>query len=82
MTDEEIKNTLSTVFRATFPNNTVEISETTTASDIKGWDSLAHINLILAVENAFGIRFATRDVRSMKTVGDMMCLIKTKTTRG
>jgi acyl carrier protein len=82
MTDEETKSKLTAVFRETFSNKAIEISEATTASDIKGWDSLAHINLILAVEKAFGIRLVTRDVRSMKNVGDMIRLIKIKTTRG
>ena len=43
------------------------------------WDSLSHIDLVMAVEKGFGIRLTTRDVRAMKNVGDLKALIRTKT---
>jgi acyl carrier protein len=52
-----------------------------TASDVDGWDSLSHFNLVLAVEKEFGISVTTRDVRSMKNVGDLIRLIDKKVSQ-
>jgi acyl carrier protein len=48
------------------------------AGDVPKWDSLTHINLILAVEKGFKIRLTTREVRGMKNVGDMIRLVQQK----
>jgi acyl carrier protein len=49
-----------------------------TADDVKKWDSLSHINMIFAVEKAFGIKFSIKDARSMNNVGELIQLIKKK----
>jgi acyl carrier protein len=71
----EIHQKLTAVFRDIFDNPALEISEATTANDIPEWDSIMHVNLIVAVEKAFGISFSTRDVKSLANVGDLMGLI-------
>jgi acyl carrier protein len=73
-----LKQRLTTVFRSTFFQPGLEISEAMTARDVEGWDSLSHINLVLAVEKEFGISLTTRDVRSMKNVGDLIQLVDKK----
>ena len=73
-----LKQRLTRVFRNTFFQPSLELEETMTASDVEGWDSLSHINLVLAVEKEFGISMTTRDVRSLKNVGDLMSLIERK----
>ena len=73
-----IKQRLTTVFRRTFFQPSLELEASMTASDVEGWDSLSHINLVLAVEKEFGISMTTRDVRSLKNVGDLMRLIEKK----
>jgi acyl carrier protein len=78
MSPSEIKSRLTTVFRSTFNDDAIEISEGTTAVDIPQWDSLTHINLVLATEKAFAVRFTTREVRSLKTVGDLTKMIEQK----
>jgi acyl carrier protein len=78
MSPSEIKSRLTTVFRSTFNDDAIEISEATTAVDIPQWDSLTHINLVLATEKAFAVRFTTREVRSLKTVGDLTKMIEQK----
>jgi acyl carrier protein len=78
MSPSEIKSRLTAVFRSTFNDDAIEIGEATTAADIPQWDSLTHINLILATEKAFSVRFTTREVRSLKTVGDLTKTIEQK----
>lgn len=74
----EIQTKLTTIFRQTFNDALLEIRGEMTAANVPGWDSLTHINLILAVEKDFAIRLTTRDVRSMKNVGDFVSLIRQK----
>jgi acyl carrier protein len=62
---------LQQVFREIFANDTLDITDTTTAADVPGWDSLAHINLVYAVENEFGIRIADDRLGCFANVGDL-----------
>jgi acyl carrier protein len=55
-----------------------EIDRTTTADAVPGWDSLSHLRIILAVEAAYGIRFSTLEVLSMKQVGDLQDVVDRK----
>jgi acyl carrier protein len=71
---------LNSVFRQVFGPATPSITPTTTPQDIDGWDSMAHLNLIAAVELRFKIRFEPKELRSIKTVGDLARLIDTKAT--
>lgn len=79
MIRSEIESKLTNVFRETFNQPALQLSPSLTADDVEGWDSLSHINLIVAVEQEFGFSFATREVRSMKNVGDLIDLIAKKT---
>ena len=57
----------------------LEIKEETTANNVPGWDSLKHINIILAVENQFNIKFKGLEMLRIKNVGDLQKLINSKT---
>jgi acyl carrier protein len=76
MTHVEIHKKLNSVFRDVFDNPGLDVSESTTAKDIEGWDSLIHVNLVVAVEKAFGVRFTTKDIKSLDNVGAWMKLIE------
>jgi acyl carrier protein len=49
-----------------------------TAADVKNWDSLNHIDLIVAVEREFKIRFTTAEVTTLKNVGELISLVDKK----
>jgi acyl carrier protein len=55
-----------------FEDDEIEVGRTTTANDVDGWDSLSHINLIVAVENAFGIIFTKKELLGFKNVGELV----------
>ncbi len=76
MTSAEVHEKLTGVFRDVFDDPTLTVGETTTASDVDGWDSLAHVSLIVAVEKAFGVRFTTKEVQALANVGDFIRLIE------
>jgi len=50
------------------------------AGDVDGWDSLSHVNLILAVERGFGIRFQQKELLAFRNVGDLLQSIEKKLT--
>jgi acyl carrier protein len=78
MTHTEIHQKLTLVFQDVFDNPTLVISDSTTAKDVAGWDSIAHVNLIVAVEKAFGVTFTTKQVKLLANVGDFIELISAR----
>lgn len=75
MTRKEIFEALNEVFRDVFDDDSIEVRETTTSNDIEDWDSLEHINLVIAVEKHFNIKFNMGEVTTMKDVGAMADII-------
>lgn len=75
MTREEVFAKLNEVFQDVFDDESITVTETTTADDIEEWDSLEHINLLAAVEQEFGMKFNMGQVVSMKNVGEMADII-------
>lgn len=75
MTHTEIHQKLTAVFRDVFDSPALEISDATTAKDVEAWDSIMHVNLIVAVEQAFGVTFTTKEVKALANVGDFIQLI-------
>ena len=78
MTRAEVYEKLNDVFRDVFDDETIIVHDETTADDIEGWDSLEHINLVVAVENEFDISFNMGEVNKMKNVGEMVDIILRK----
>jgi acyl carrier protein len=74
----EIVKKMNEIFREVFDDDTIEVRPQMTADDVDGWDSLSHINLILAVEAAFKIRFSQKELLSFKNVGDLINCIERK----
>ena len=75
MSKEEIYKALDEVFEEVFDDDSIHVTPETTANDIEDWDSLEHINLVVAIENRFGIKFNMNEVTSMKNVGEMVDII-------
>jgi len=69
---------LNGIFRQVFDDESLVVTRATTAKDIEEWDSLSHMNLVLAVETYFGIKVALGELRSLKNVGEMADLIARK----
>lgn len=80
MNRARIYDRLNAVFRDVFDDNNIVVDDSTTSNDIEDWDSLEHINLIVAVEQEFQIKFNMNEVISMKNVGEMVDIIITRTS--
>ena len=80
MDTNTVEGRLTEVFRDVFDSPSLTVTRATTAQDVDGWDSLTHVNLVLAVEKAFRIRFTTSEIVALKNVGDLQDLIQRKAT--
>ena len=75
MTREEVYERLQVVFRDVFDDRKIVLKDTTTAKDVMGWDSLAHINLIASIEDEFGMKFSIQEAYNAKNVGELVDII-------
>lgn len=78
MDTREIYTRLDRVFQDVFDDDSIHVSENTTANDIEDWDSLEHITLISAVEREFRMKFKMGEISSMKNVGEMVSIIASR----
>ncbi|MBQ7167401.1 MAG: acyl carrier protein [Treponema sp.] len=78
MTREEIYGRLDKVFQDVFDDESIHVNDSTTADDIEDWDSFEHINLVVAVEKEFGIKFSMGQTNKLKNVGEMVDIIISK----
>jgi acyl carrier protein len=74
----EIMEVLTGLFREILDEPALVLREDLTAADVENWDSLNHIDLIVAVERRFGVKFTTREVNSLKNVGELAALTQMK----
>ena len=79
MTRDEILSEVTAVFRDTLGDEQLVLGEQTTAADIEDWDSLSHIQLVVAVEKRFRIRFGSREIQAWANIGEMLDSIAAKT---
>jgi acyl carrier protein len=66
------------IFRDIFDEESLVITRESNASNVADWDSLAHVNLVTAIEKKYKIKFALAELQELKNVGDMIDLIEKK----
>lgn len=78
MEQQQIMEKLNGIFVDVLDNEDIKLTEATTAGDIEEWDSLYHIQLVVAIEKSFKIKFTASEIQSWKNVGDMANAVKSK----
>jgi acyl carrier protein len=78
MKNERILAQLETIFRDVFDDENLLINRSTSALDIEDWDSLAQINLVVASEKHFNLKFSLSELALLNNVGDIVDLIVSK----
>ena len=73
-----VETKLTEILRDVFNQPELQYKPDLTAADVDGWDSLSHVDLIVAVEAEFGINLTTGQVRGLKNVGDFVKVIAAK----
>lgn len=81
MTKAEAMEALAPIFQEVFDDDSIELTDETTAADIEGWDSVEHFNLISEIESAFGMRFKMKEVSGMKNVGELAEIVAERATK-
>ena len=78
MEKQEILNLVQEIFRDILDNEDIVLTNETTANDVEEWDSLSHIQLIVAIEKHFKIKFTSKEMLLWKNVGEMVDCIASK----
>ena len=71
MNRNEVIAELQPIFADILDVPDLRLTAETKASDVEGWDSLAHISLVVAVETRYKLKFALGELQELKNVGDM-----------
>lgn len=80
MLREEGARRLTEIMRDIFDEEDVVYSDSLTAGDVEGWDSLSHVPFLVAVEKNFGLRFTSAEIDSFKNVGELLDVIVQRAT--
>ena len=78
MDNTAIITELQPIFRDILDLPDLVLTGESSAAKVEGWDSLAHIKLVVAIEAHFRIKFALGELQDLKNVGEMAELIEQK----
>ena len=78
MNKDQILEEVQEIFREVLDNEEIVLNNATTADDVEEWDSLTHIQLIVAIEKHFKIKFTSKEILSWQNVGEMIDCIANK----
>lgn len=78
MEKNQILAEVQEIFREVLDNEEIVLNDATTADDVEEWDSLTHIQLIVAIEKHFKIKFTSKEILSWQNVGEMIDCIARK----
>ena len=82
MTQDEVVARIEPILRDLFDEFDGPVTAALTANDVEQWDSLANVQLMVMVEAAFRIKFATTEISSLKTLGELADLVARKAQQG
>jgi acyl carrier protein len=82
----DVRAELQEIFRQVFDDPTIVLKDEMTAADVDGWDSVTHIDLLIAIERTMGIKFATAEMSRLKepdqNIGSFIRLVESKLQAG
>lgn len=78
MTNQEVLKRITDLIRENLDNDDIVLTAETEAKDVDGWDSLAHVRIMVAVEEDFNVRFTTDEITSLKDVGSLIALVQAR----
>jgi len=79
VTEAEIYKSMTEIFHEVFMRDDIVLSPELTAKDVTGWDSFKQVEIIISSEEQYGIKFTTKELDNLQSVGDLVSLVKQKT---
>lgn len=79
---QKIIDSITPIFREVFDDPSLVVTKDLSANDVKNWDSLNHITLIVELETLTGLSFSADELVNLKNVGDFVQLLVDKGYRG
>lgn len=76
--EAQIYDELNAVFRQVLEDDSIELTPSTTADDVEGWDSMSHILIVVELEKRFGVKFHAAEMEELKNVGELASLLQAK----
>ena len=74
----DIFDTIVKVFRDTLGQKNLKLSLDSSSADVGDWDSFFHIQIIVNIEQEFGVKFSIADIEEFRTIGDLLQIIEAK----
>jgi acyl carrier protein len=78
MTEADVYEGLTQIFRDLFAAESITLHASMTAADVDGWDSFNNLNIIAAAEERFGVKLRAREIEKLNNVGSLARLILAK----
>jgi acyl carrier protein len=78
MSPNQLLSKLTEIVRDILDDPSIVLTRESTADDVEDWDSLAHINIILAIEREFHLKFDLEELKPMENVGTLLDIIQSK----
>lgn len=79
MNKESMLKEINSIFIDVLDDDSIVINEKTTSNDVEEWDSLTHIQLVIAIEKKYNVRFTSEEIQKWTDVGEMIsCIISKK----
>lgn len=75
MSEAEVLARVVDIVREVLDDDSIQLSTESLPADVEGWDSLAHVSIVVAIERAYKTRFTAQQIERLKTVGDLVRLV-------
>ncbi len=79
MTEPEVYAKVTAILREVFDRDDIEATPTLAADQVEGWDSFKQVEILIAVQEEFSVKFSSRELDSLKNVGDLVNIVVAKT---
>lgn len=76
--NDDLWKDLTAIFRESLDNDSLTLTEATTAKDVDGWDSITHVLIMVAVEKKFRVKFTAGEIQQLQNVGELAKLIQSR----
>jgi acyl carrier protein len=79
VTEPEVYAKVTAILREVFDRDDIEATPTLAADQVEGWDSFKQVEILIAVQEEFSVKFSSRELDSLKNVGDLVNIVVAKT---